>query len=80
MFFFVIESSFAIESCGRKKIAHLYCLFRGKEELLRNFTCMRKNRGRELVPPLQKLVPKPLHDETMGEKTVAVDLALVLEI
>ena len=29
---------------------------------------------------MQKLVAKPLHDEAMGEKTVAEGVVLVLEI
>ena len=41
---------------------------------------MGKNRGRELAPPLQENPAKADHDEAMGEKTVAVDLVLVLEI
>ena len=60
-----------------KEIAHLFCLFR---VLPHNFTSMRKNRGRELVPLLQENPAKAHHDEAMGEKTVAVDLVLVLEI
>ena len=41
---------------------------------------MGKNRGRELLPPLQENPAKADHDEAMGKKTVAVGLAVVLEI